>query len=71
MEPCSSSRMCPLAQPKRTESAGDGGGHLSDRTKEDARRFLVLRSYNGNTPGNYTFEGTLSLTSGIRQPQEP
>ena len=42
---------------------------LSDRTKETLGVAWKCGSYNGNTPGSYTFEGTLALTGGITNPK--
>ena len=42
---------------------------LSDRTKETLGVAWKCDSYNGNTPGSYTFEGTLALTGGITNPK--
>ena len=42
---------------------------LSDRTKETLGVSWKCDSYNGNTPGSYTFEGTLALTGGITNPK--
>ena len=42
---------------------------LSDRTKVTLGVAWKCDSYNGNTPGSYTFEGTLALTGGITNPK--
>ena len=42
---------------------------LSDRTKETLGVAWKCGSYNGNTPGSYTFEGTLALKGGITNPK--
>ena len=42
---------------------------LSDSTKETLGVAWKCDSYNGNTPGSYTFEGTLALKGGITNPK--
>ena len=42
---------------------------LSDRTKADLGVRWECSSYDGNTAGSYTFEGTLALTNSITNPK--
>ena len=42
---------------------------LSDRTKRTLGVTWSCAAYDGNTAGDYTFEGTLSLTAGIANPK--
>ena len=42
---------------------------LSDNTKRTLSVTWACGSYNGNTPGIYTFTGTLALTGGITNPK--